>query len=184
MNPGEKLIQRAKEIRQRLRFPPNAVPDHGIDLTRKSTAYKGDNPPPGTPPKKPLFVSLKKKTKPEIRIPVLMDDIVDAVCDHYGVTPNSIRSDSRISILCHTRRVVTYLASKMLGKSLSSIGRSLNKDHTSILHAKRKFNISLQRNSELLNEVNKIEASIVDNHRSSFPSERKLHMAWEREACL
>lgn len=163
MSPGEKLIQNAREIRGRLRHPPNAVFDQGIDLTRKSTAYKGDIPPADTPPKKPLFIELKKKKpEPEILMPITMDDIVRAVCDHYGPSPASVRGPNRMALLCHTRRVIVYLAIKILNKSLSSIGRNLNKDHTSILHAKRKIDETLLKNPELYSEINKIEKEIVN----------------------
>lgn len=174
MSPGEQLIRNAKEIRQRLRFPPNAVIDTGINLTRKSTAYKGDIPPPDTPPKRPLVIQLAppKPPEPAFHIPISMNEIVEAVCDYYGPSPASIRGPNRMAILCHARRIIVYLAVKLLGKSLSSIGRNLNKDHTSILHAKRKIDAHLLKNPELMSEINKIEEALVDSHRSSVPAFR------------
>lgn len=165
MTLGEGMIEKAKEIRQRLRNPPNAVYDPGINLTRKSTAYKGDIPPPGTPSKKKLNEPKPQPIHPIIVFPITFDDVVHAVSTHYGISVESIKGPKRYKPLVHARQVVVHLALKLLAnRSLCSIGRELEKDHTSILHAKNKIRGYLSESSVLTNEINMIEATIVANH--------------------
>lgn len=159
----DELIENARKIRQRLRFPPNAVPDHGIDLTRKSTAYKGDILPPDTPPKKKLE---EPKVIPAIVFPIHFNEILYAVSRFYRVPVESLRGDRRFKPEVLARRVIVHLGIKLLGRSLSSIGRELNKDHSTIIHARNKILLNLQTNTKLQGEVSAIEESIL----AKFPN--------------
>lgn len=178
---AQDLIDEAKRIRQKLRNPPNAVHDPGINLTRQSTAYKGDIPPPDTPPKKVLRET-ERVVYPVIQLPLGFEDIVEAVSSHYGVSPAAIRGSSRRSHTCFARFVVVHLSLKLLAKrSLKSIGRSLNKDHSSILHARDRISAIIAGNSQVANEVQMIESYIetAHNHRSSLPNFSQCGVAVE-----
>lgn len=163
---AEEIIENAKKIRQRLRYPPNAVPDRGIDLTRKSTAHKGSEPIPDPPIKK----ILREETPPihihpEIRMPASLDIIIDAVGSHYGVTSEAIKSSSRRSYTCFARFVVIYLAIRLLPKkSLASIARELGRDHTTILHARGRIYDIIAGNPGVAAQVRMIEACIAANN--------------------
>lgn len=170
---AQEIIDKAKEIRQRLRYPPNAVPDPGIDLTRKSTAYKGNEPNPDPPVKKALEEPKQEISYPpiDIKFPVLFSDIVDAVSTHYGVTPTAIYGASRRAHTCFARFVVIHLAFRLMRlPSFKAIGRFLNKDHSSIIHAKRRIEAIIAGNSQVAAEVQMIGAYIEANHRSAVPA--------------
>lgn len=162
MSSAQELIEKAAEIRKRLRNPPNAVADHGIDLTRKSTAYRGDTPPEGTPAKKVLEVDLPKPAHEPIQFPISFDDILEHVSCFYGIPTKDIRSPRRKRAYVLARQVIVHLSLKLLPKrSMCSIGHELEKDHTSIIHARTKISEMLANDEKLMNEVNLIEKNLV-----------------------
>ncbi len=172
MGAAQDLIDEAKRIRQKLRYPPNAVHDPGIDLTRKSTAYKGHEPNPDPPVKKPWeFTVAKEPQYPplEIQFPITFDDILEAVSGHYGVSIPNLRGSNRQSHTCMARFVVVYLSLKLLAKrSLSSIARDLDKDHTSVLHARNRINAIILDRPEVAAEVLMLERHIEAVHNDRF----------------
>lgn len=159
----DEYLENVKRVRQRLRYPPNAVHDPGIDLTRKSSAYKGDIPHPDAPKKK--LLGKETLDTPDIVLPVNFNHILYAVADHYKLSIESIKGDRRYRPEVMARRVIIHLGIKMLGRSLASIGRELNKDHTSILHARKKMHQNLLANPRLRGEVAAIEESLRAKHR-------------------
>lgn len=169
MSPANQLIENAKRVRQRLRYPPNAVMDHGIDLTRKSTAHKGSEPVPEKPVKK----TLKFKTAspyPEVQFLISFENILDAVASHYKISIEDLKGSSRKHYLCYARFVVVHLSMRFLTtKSMSSIARSLNKDHTSILHARDRINGILAENPLAKAEVGAIGERIETLYNCRYP---------------
>jgi hypothetical protein len=167
MNEPEKDMS-YKAVRDRLMNPTNAVPDHGIDLTRKSTAYKGDILPPGTPP--------KRKLVPEVFYPVIktprelnisFDDILNETCSFYEIDQKSIMDGCRRQERVMVRRVVVFLSMRLLKKrSMSSIARDLNQDHTTILHSRNKIMEQIEGSNRLSEEVDLIEEKILAKYRS------------------
>lgn len=65
-------------------------------------------------------------------------DVIDAVSRHYGVTREQIKGQGRGAELVDARWVVAK-ALERSGKPYAMIGRILNRDHTSIIHACRSF---------------------------------------------
>lgn len=166
MKSDAEKIKEYQDIRKRLIYPPNAVYDPGIDLTRKSTAYKGDIPPEGTPPKKAL-----PKPYVEIVLPINFDDILEAVGDFYGLSLDDLRGSNRKTLYVTARKVVVHLSLKLITvRSLSSIARGLDKDHTTIVHARRKVRRDLQENELLRFQVQTIEEAILAKYRDRPPA--------------
>lgn len=158
----DELIQHYKDIRKKLFEPPGAVYDPGIDLTRKSTGYKGDIPPPGTPSKKSL-----KPTKiyDEIAIPINFSDVIESVAKFYGISTRDIRGRRHLAPLVKARRVIVHLAIKLLKfRTLSSIGRAMDRDHTTIVHHRKKMIYLLEIDPALKEQVLLIEESILADH--------------------
>lgn len=179
MSEAARLIEDAKRIRQRLRYPPNAVVDRGIDLTRKSTAYKGSEPIPDAPIKKILGVE-PPKTYPEVYFPITFEDILNAVATHFGLSAEDLRGISRRHHICYARFVLVYLAIRFLNKkSIASIGRDLNKDHTSILHARNRINGIIAGNPKAYAEISMIEKHIETtyNYRPSISADGQFRLA-------
>ncbi len=167
MSKADDLIQEAKRIRQKLRYQPNAVPDTGIDLTRKSTAYKGDEIPPGTPPKRKLGDMILNKMVEDqpIKFPINLDNVLAAVSEYYRIPQGAIRGPCRSPAYVKARRMVVFIAMRILPKTtFSSIGRKLKKDHTSILYARDTILDLVAKNPNLMIEAQYIEKSIAAQH--------------------
>jgi hypothetical protein len=141
----ETLQDEAKQRRERLFNPPNAVDDTGIDLKAKR--------------KRPMAIDLKlgpitpylvKRTLPA------PEDLTRVVCERYGVTPDGIQGKRRTQDLVRPRQAWAYLAHELLKLSYPQIGRYLGgRDHTTPLHAHRKI-------TDLVNSDVVVSAEIHD----------------------
>lgn len=67
--------------------------------------------------------------------PVMMTHIVRAAELSTGVTLKELRSDRRTHPLVQIRHAVCIIAAHRTNLSIAGIGRYLNRDHTSVLHA-------------------------------------------------
>lgn len=166
------LRKNAKEIHQRLMYPPNPVPDTGIDLKK---------PPEGTraPQEKPDFrpraiVSVIEKyinhqpsiVAPEVLEyhhlpPLTFNNILHLVAKHYSVSISDILSPIRKHHLVWARRIIAYLALKLLKyRSKSSIARQLRKDHSSIIHGQKEILKTLPNDLILFNVLVSLEEKL------------------------
>ncbi len=101
-------------IRDRLRSPPNAVDDPGIDLVRRRKSLTNG------------YTDMK--------------NVIDTVCRHYSVPRAELISHRRLGHLIIPRQVAMCLGYAMTKLSLPLIGTALGgRDHTTILHGARKI---------------------------------------------
>lgn len=70
-------------------------------------------------------------------IKIFMNDVLSVVADKYSVNVESLKGPSRKMLHTKPRMIVYWICNKRLEKSLSEIGRFLNRDHTTILHGVR-----------------------------------------------
>ncbi|HED64206.1 MAG TPA: chromosomal replication initiator protein DnaA [Planctomycetes bacterium] len=69
-----------------------------------------------------------------------MEDIMGAVCDHFGLKPTDLQSRKRTNAIAYPRQIAMYLARKLTPMSLGDIGGYLGgRDHTTVIHAVRKI---------------------------------------------
>jgi hypothetical protein len=89
--------------------------------------------------------------------------IQQAVCIHLDVTMTDLLAHRRAAKLVRKRHIAMYLASALTGRSLPEIGRAFgNRDHTTILHAKRKVASLLEAGDEkLAADIAKIECLLA-----------------------
>ena len=157
---------RARDIRARLRNPPNSVPDSNIDLGRQSAAaraaldelrlYERTEVSYKTPPKvaphvlglPPRCRTRKKEAVPvfDVSRPAGVDGlraiarIQEVVASAYGLSRNTLISHRRGNVVIRPRHVAMYLCYELTPASFPAIGRMFaNRDHTTILHAHRKI---------------------------------------------
>ncbi len=87
--------------------------------------------------------------------------IIDAVSEHYNINPMAIRSGRRTDAVRIPRFMACYLAREMTQHSLPAIGRLIgNRDHTTILHAIRKFEEMLRTNEAVQADLECVERSL------------------------
>ena len=132
MSQAAEIIRQARDIRLRLRRPPNAILDTGIDLRRHLKVPTPVPPPPMPRIRARVHISEIVKEGKKIKI----DMILRAVSDGYLVGIVDLKSPSRRPAVAFPRHIVVYLACKYTKLSCAGIGRMLKRDHTTILYAR------------------------------------------------
>ena len=92
--------------------------------------------------------------------PLTVDDIVEKVCGHYGVSQQSVFSRSRKRDYVLVRQVSMYLAQKYTKMPASRIGQLIGgRDHSTVIHSCSAIEQRLQVDKSFVNELNSIENS-------------------------
>lgn len=165
MNSVEEMQRNARLIRERLRRPPNAVPDKGINITRISSGVKGDGVPAYTPrvnvdPQPP-----EPKVHESVKMPLTFNRILKVVADFYGLEVNDLVTGKRLQRLTKARWMAVHLGIKLLkNRSIASMAREMKKDHTSLLYARDEMDKYVSNNEMLRRVVNSLEEVVLANH--------------------
>jgi chromosomal replication initiator protein len=98
----------------------------------------------------------------EIRI----EEILDAVVEHYGVRLEDVRSQKRSQSIVLPRQVTMYLARKLTALSLEEVGAHFGgRDHSTVIYAVQKIADRLRVDGEFARRLQEIER----NARSGRP---------------
>ncbi len=88
------------------------------------------------------------------------EKIIKAVCDHYQVSLEDIRSSKRKKNIAGARQVAIFLCRKHLGISFPALGSMFgNKDHTTALYSFKKIEHRAKKEPELKKELARIYAA-------------------------
>ena len=87
--------------------------------------------------------------------------IVMAAADFYGLSKIEMLSTRRQKSHSKCRQVAMYLATALTTKSLPVIGAAMERDHTTILHGKRKIAGLIERDLALAAEVEAIRLKLI-----------------------
>ncbi len=91
-------------------------------------------------------------------IPLTVDDILERVCRHYEVTPNTVKGRSRKREFLLPRQLTMFLAKKYTNIPASRIGRMMgSRDHSTVLHSIELIEKKLHNDKDFAKEVTKIE---------------------------
>lgn len=63
--------------------------------------------------------------------------MIAATAAHFGERPDRLLDRDRSAPLVWQRQLAMYLATQLTGRSLPAIGRVFDRDHTTILHARK-----------------------------------------------
>jgi hypothetical protein len=167
MSDAFDLQQRYIEIRKRLRRPPNAVVDQGIDLRRNRLP-----PTKGTPTPVPLTekarpfheirVFISEQCRPPKTIDVGM--ILRAVAHHYRVRIDDIKGRSRHATVVEPRHVAIFLALRLTTRSSVALAKDIDRDHSSILHARDKMILRIEAGEPVSEVIQFLEKGIKAGH--------------------
>ena len=92
--------------------------------------------------------------------PLTIDDILEMVCQHYGVSQQSVFSKSRKRDFVQVRQVSMYLAQKYTKMPASRIGQLIGgRDHSTVLHSCSTVEQRMKVDKAFAEELNKIEHS-------------------------
>jgi hypothetical protein len=136
-------------------YPPNPVPDRGIDLH-----------PSRIPPIPPDFTHVNVEIS---IVPITCErkslkvrSIAKAVCQHFHITISEVRGPSRKQRVCLPRHVIMYLCAKYTGYSLPAIAAKFGRcDHTTILHARNKVSELILVDDALASDIRRIESLLL-----------------------
>lgn len=168
MSEVQALLRHYAEVRNRLRRPPNAVPDTGINLRR-------DNSPPPEPeplelPERNIELTPLQKRRVETyrtsfcRKDITFRNILKFVAAEFGVEHRRVLERSRNAKVVLPRQISFYLADKYLQQSLSSMGKCMELDHTSVLHGRNKIKRLVASDGTFRDRIKAIEAKLVENY--------------------
>lgn len=91
-----------------------------------------------------------------------IDAIQKAVADYYQIQMGDLKSHCRMKTLVYPRQVAMYLCKKHLKVSFPEIGQKFGgKDHTTVIHACRKIEALLDKDSNLQNDLEILEKTIL-----------------------
>lgn len=102
-----------------------------------------------------------EKTDSSKKLKVTPQDILKVVANHYHVKQSALKGEQRIKSLVTPRHVAMYLMDSELNMPLVEIGRWFSgRDHTTVIHAKKKINLELLRNELLQRDVSALKMSL------------------------
>jgi chromosomal replication initiator protein len=92
----------------------------------------------------------------ESEVTLEMQDILEAVANHYGVPMESLKSQGRAKEVVIPRQVAMYLIRDLTSHSLPEIGTFFARDHSTILYAIQKVAELADRDVDLTNHIREI----------------------------
>lgn len=94
---------------------------------------------------------------------VKIEDIQRLVANHYNVSRADILSSRRTATVVRPRQIAMYLAKSLTLRSLPEIGRRFGgRDHTTVLHAVRKIEGMVEKDSELAGEIDHLKRMLQE----------------------
>jgi len=76
--------------------------------------------------------------------PISIPRIVATVAAYYHTSPARILSGERFKSIAYIRAVAMFLARRLTGNDYASIGREMNRDHTTIIHGVRRIRAAIE----------------------------------------
>jgi hypothetical protein len=101
-----------------------------------------------------------KAAKQEPRIRLTPHAIIAAVCAQRQLDARALQAADRSRHLAETRALVAYLAVETGAATLTTIGALVNRDVATLSHAVRRLRNKLVDNTELRQEVDRLEAQL------------------------
>jgi len=94
--------------------------------------------------------------------PLTIDDILEKVCSHYGVTQQNVFSKSRKRDFVQVRQVSMYLAQKYTKMPAGRIGQLIGgRDHSTVIHSCNTVEQRLKVDQAFSAELSSIENSFM-----------------------
>lgn len=169
MSQIREIMENYRQAHERLRNPPNAVPDTPINL-RKSR-----EPTPCKPVAEPIIeepvVIDYPSFSPFQRTDLTFSSILRFTAKEYHISFGDIRAHQRIQMIAFPRQIAVWIAYKNKIQSLSGMGRYLHMDHTTIIHARQKIQLLFDKNAMFKRYILSLEVRLLAAFdRTSLPA--------------
>ena len=94
---------------------------------------------------------------------ITVDDIQKATAEHFGLKQADLISERRNRAIARPRQAAMWLAKQMTTRSLPDIGRRFGgRDHTTVLHAVRKIEALVAKDTALSEEVESLKRQLQE----------------------
>lgn len=94
--------------------------------------------------------ALRDQINPDAPHEITLPYILEVVADHFGISTADIISKKKDAEIVFPRQIVMYLAKELTQTPLKNIGQFIGgRDHTTVLHGKRKIEEQLQSDDSL-----------------------------------
>ena len=91
----------------------------------------------------------------------MTEDIQEVVANRFHIKVSDLKSKRRTKTLVHPRQIAMYLCRELTDASFPEIGRDFGgKDHTTIIHACKQVQKSLETNASLQTMIDGITKEI------------------------
>ncbi len=89
--------------------------------------------------------------------------IIDSVATHYNLTPDELKSRSRVFNIKNARQVAMYLLSEELKMSTNAIAAEVGlQDHSTVMHGVKKIKTDIDTNFTLRDDITNIREKIYE----------------------
>ncbi len=170
------IMTNCKQAHDRLRRPPNAVPDTGINLRRQSVESQIADPlkaiavPDKSPQNLPSFTPFR-------RTDLTFSSTLQFTAREFHITTDDIRSRERRQEISLPRQIAIWLAAKNRLNTLAGMGRYLHMDHSTMVHARNRVTSLMASDDTLRQRVLALEARILAAfHRTTVPAKHQSHL--------
>jgi chromosomal replication initiator protein len=96
---------------------------------------------------------------------VTIEDIKTLVCRYFKVDPLMLESKSRKKIHAFPRNVFVYLCRQLTALTVEQIGRSLNRNHSTILYASEVIEHKIKVDKKVKNQVDFLTQKLTDGRK-------------------
>ncbi|AHA27390.1 chromosomal replication initiator protein DnaA [Candidatus Liberibacter americanus] len=94
---------------------------------------------------------------------IRIEDIQRMVSKHYNISRTDLLSNRRVRTIVRPRQIAMYLSKIMTPRSFPEIGRRFgDRDHTTVLHAVRKIEKSMEKDTVIKKEVELLKRLISE----------------------
>ncbi len=92
---------------------------------------------------------------------VTIDDIQKMVCELFDLSPEELKSSSRVAKIAHPRQIAMYLSRRYTELSLQNISTAFGKrDHGTVLHATRTIERKMEKDASLREVISTLTRSL------------------------
>lgn len=82
-----------------------------------------------------------------------IDEIQKKVAEHFAISVKEMQSSRRARTVARPRQIAMYLAKQLTSRSLPEIGRKFDRDHTTVMHAVRKVEELISKDTSIAENV-------------------------------
>lgn len=93
---------------------------------------------------------------------VSIDDIKKVICQYFKVDPTTLQSKSRKKIYSYPRNIYVYLCRNYSSATLEEIGRSINRNHSTIVYSSEVIERKIRLDNRTKNQVNFLKEKIKE----------------------